>query len=123
MWGGAIQSEGQYKTCHGAIVVRHADGVTPFTMVALKNAPALNSEPSQTNDTAETPAFHTHPVAPGQYSIPAIGDDLVLPIKVIEEASTLENDQEAKELVTSHAAAVYTDTRKGRLVAAQHHRD
>lgn len=93
-------------------------------MVALKNSPALNSDSSQTNDAAETPAFHTHPVAPGQYSIPANGDgDLVLPIKVIEDASTLENDQEARELVTSHATAVYTDTRKGRLVAAEHHRD
>lgn len=93
-------------------------------MVALPNTSSLNSNSSAANDNADAPAFHTHPVAPGQYSIPANGDsDLVLPRDVIDQAATLENDHEARDLVTRHADAVYTETRKGRLIAALHHRN
>jgi hypothetical protein len=92
-------------------------------MVALPTTSSINGNTPAGNDSTDVPAFQIHPVAPGQYSIPANGDgDLVVPREIIEQAATFDNDQEARDLVTTHASAVYIETRKGRPIAAQHHR-
>lgn len=97
--------------------------MNPFTtMVALTPMPsASNNHSAALNGEA---AFHSHPTAPSQYSIPADGIGvLTLPTEVINHAATLENDEEARHLVISHAADVFSVTRKGRHIAARHHRD
>jgi len=73
---------------------------------------------------SDTPAFYVQPVAPGRYSYPGGGDgDLVHPLTVIEHAATLASDDEARTLVRNQAEAVFAATRRGRLIAATHHRD